>query len=408
MPAPSPTPEVPSASPTPSPQQASSDAPFTMPLLDALLDDQEFVADAKKTVSLTDQELQKLRTAADENLSTLDENEKGQRSARGSSDSAKEKVKEILGRDRGEQFISLVGKEWAGETPNGSESGNVPSDTRVVVNIPAFRMDVFDKGKLVKTYKIGIGYPEFPLPIGVRKAKQIIINPSWTPPDEPWVKGKVRPHEKVEAGSKLNPLGPIKIPIGGPSLIHGGKSPNRLGTFASHGCVGLTDQQVEDFAIQISSIAGKPITIQDIKGYETKRDETKTIDLGKDVAVELRYETIVVENGVLKIYRDVYERGTNTEDNLRRVLDASGVSLDKLDDQLKTNILNALQMMNTDAAGRPVDGTIPGQWNANVANSNRSEESKKPPKITGNIKGKKEFSFPIAQLAGKGYPAALP
>src|SRR6185436_18732100 len=112
----------------------------------------------------------------------------------------------------------------------GKEAGKaneVPTDTRVIVNTPAYRMDVFDAGRLVKSYKIAIGYPEFPLPTGERKARTIIFNPSWTPPDEPWVakmKG-VTAGEKVEAGSRLNPLGPIKIPIGGPSLIHGGKSP---------------------------------------------------------------------------------------------------------------------------------------------------------------------------------------
>src|SRR5215510_4642941 len=50
----------------------------------------------------------------------------------------------------------------------------VPQDTRIVVNIPAFRMDLFRDGTLVKSYKIGIGYPEFPLPRGFRKAEMII------------------------------------------------------------------------------------------------------------------------------------------------------------------------------------------------------------------------------------------
>src|SRR6476659_6354275 len=53
----------------------------------------------------------------------------------------------------------------------------VPQDTRIVVNVPAFRMDLFRDGTLVKTYKIGIGYPEFPLPRGFRKAEMIIFNP---------------------------------------------------------------------------------------------------------------------------------------------------------------------------------------------------------------------------------------
>jgi murein L,D-transpeptidase YcbB/YkuD len=62
-------------------------------------------------------------------------------------------------------------------------ANRVPSDSRIVVNAPAYRMDVFDAGRLIKSYKIGIGYPQFPLPTGLRKAKVIIFNPTWTPPD---------------------------------------------------------------------------------------------------------------------------------------------------------------------------------------------------------------------------------
>src|ERR1044071_4772673 len=73
----------------------------------------------------------------------------------------------------------------------------VPHDTRIVVNIPAFRMDLFRDGSLVKSYRIGIGYPEFPLPRGFRKAETIIFNPTWTQPNESWASN---PGEVVAAG----------------------------------------------------------------------------------------------------------------------------------------------------------------------------------------------------------------
>jgi len=91
----------------------------------------------------------------------------------------------------------------------------VPKDTRVVVNIPAFRMDVFSNGTLLKSYKVGIGYPQFPLPQGLRKAQQIIFNPTWTPPDEPWVasmKG-VAVGQSVAAGSKLTLWAQSRFPL---------------------------------------------------------------------------------------------------------------------------------------------------------------------------------------------------
>jgi hypothetical protein len=286
-------------------------------------------------------------------------------------------------------------------------------------------MDVFQDGKLLKTYRVGIGYPEFPLPTGMRKADTVIFNPTWTPPDEPWVKGKVKPGQKVEAGSKLNPLGPIKIPIGLPSLIHGGKDPSRLGGFASHGCVGLTNAQVQDFSLVLAQVSGAQLTPEDVKNYEMQKTETKNFKLGNAVPVELRYETIVVEDGKLKIFRDVYERGTNTVENLRRVLDANGVAFDSLNEKERQSIIQALNDMNKDAQGNSIVENVEtaayGSGTANTSNANNSNSSNANSnfnssnknansdggKVTRNIKGKKESVIQLSQLQGKGYPAPV-
>jgi hypothetical protein len=277
----------------------------------------------------------------------------------------------------------------------------VPADTRIVVNAPAYRMDVFEKGQLIKTYKVGIGYPEFPLPQGVRKAETIIFNPTWTPPDEPWVKGKFKPGEKVEAGSKLNPLGPIKIPIGQPSLIHGGKNPARLGTFASHGCVGLTNAQVQEFAVLLAQVGGAQLTSQEVAGYAKTPDKTQNVKLGAPVPVELRYETIVVEDGRLHIYRDVYDKGTNTEENLRKVLEVYGVKLEDLSEQERTQLRDALSAMARDARGNPIDATPTPTPDA------KSKKPKGDGRVTYTVKGEKEVVVEIAALKGKGYPAPV-
>src|SRR6185503_350227 len=200
----------------------------------------------------------------------------------------------------------------------------------------------------VKSYKIGIGYPEFPLPTGLRKAETIIFNPTWTPPDEPWVskmKG-IEVGEKVAAGSKLNPLGPIKIPIGQPSLIHGGKSVAKLGTFASHGCVGLTTAQVQDFSKLLAQTSGTELSDANIQSHLKDKTQTKVVKLDHAVPVELRYETIVAEDGKLHIYKDVYDQDSNTEENLRAVLQANGVSMEDLTEAERAQVLSALNAMS--------------------------------------------------------------
>ena len=407
----------------PSPQapneNQASNVPVTLPVLDAMFADGNFAAELKSKLNLTDEQIDKLKQTAREATAGLRETDEG--STTQARRDAEEKIKAIIGADKANELAAFVSQRWNGggeNTAAGPQKPNaIPTDTRIVVNAPAYRMDIFKDGRLVRTYKVGIGYPEFPLPTGMRKAGEIIFNPTWTPPDEPWVESpssKVKVGVKVPAGSKLNPLGPIKIPIGLPSLIHGGKNPARLGTFASHGCVGLTSPQVQDFALALAQISTTDLSPQDVATHEKNKTETKSVKLDQAVPVELRYETIVVENGVLKIYRDVYERGTNTEENLRRTLEAHGVSLDSLSEKERAQVMDALKRMAVDPAGNPSD-MVPGTGNtnaaantagksSNVANKNSNSQSGK---VTRNIKGAKEIAIEIAALKGKGYPAPV-
>lgn len=404
--------------------------PVTLPVLDAMFSDENFAGDLKSKLQLTDEQIDKLKNVSRQAVTGLKESDDEGGSTRASMERAGQQIKDILGQNDADRFFNFVRERWSGgETADASGSANnngspimnsVPTDTRVVVNAPAYRMDIFQDGKLVKTYKIGIGYPEFPLPSGTRKASEIIFNPTWTPPDEPWVEAsnKVKVGEKVAAGDKLNPLGPIKIPIGMPSLIHGGKNPAKLGTFASHGCVGLTNKQVQDFTLDLANISGTELTKEDVAGYEKQKTETKNVKLGKTVPVELRYQTIVVENGKLKIFRDVYEKGTNTEENLRKVFESYGVSFDSLKEQDRQKILDGLKQMAFDATGNPVDPNAASNANGKMdpnnstadakANSNMKGNSKtQSEQVTRTIKGKKEVVFELAELKGKGYPAPV-
>ncbi|MDQ3713174.1 MAG: L,D-transpeptidase [Acidobacteriota bacterium] len=406
-------------------EESQAKMPVTLPVLDAMFSDENFAGELKSKIQLSDEEIQNLKKFSREAVSNLNESDANENvgSTRAATERADKQIREILGEEKSVKLFELVRQRWAnegeeannssGDSSNSAKPNSVPTDTRVVVNAPAYRMDIFQEGKLVKSYKIGIGYPEFPLPSGMRKANAIIFNPTWTPPDEPWVKGKVEAGKTVAAGSAENPLGPIKIPIGSPSLIHGGKSAARLGNFASHGCVGLTNQQVQDFAVELAKVSGLALTTADVKNYEKQKTETKNVKLDKSIPVELRYETIVVENGKLRIYRDVYERGTNTEENLRRVLDGYGVSLDSLKQPDRDKILKGLTQMSFDATGNVID-TNAGLQNSNSktemkgnSNSKNTNTNADDGSVTRNVKGKKEVSFDLAELKGKGYPAAI-
>jgi lipoprotein-anchoring transpeptidase ErfK/SrfK len=280
----------------------------------------------------------------------------------------------------------------------------VPKDTRIVVNIPAFRMDVFHDGRLVKSYKIGIGYQQFPLPTGFRKAEMIIFNPTWTQPDESWASD---PGLVVPAGGKGNPLGPIKIPIGGANLIHGGKELWKIGTFASHGCVGLTNDQVKDFAKVLAEASNTELKEDAMAAFLKKRTRTQVVKLEKLVPVELRYETIVVENGRLHVYRDVYGRNTNTEENLQAALKANGIDWNELANEEKAQALEALNAMSPWRKKRPVPkptiATSPDPAKKIADADERKAEAERQKKL----RSQKEIVIESTALSGKGYPAPV-
>jgi hypothetical protein len=391
--------------------------------------DESFAKDLKSELQLTDEQIDRLRKVAREETGNLRETETGEHggTTTAATTRAAEQIRSVLGEEKAARFSEFARTRWAGGGESGTDAAgggagggkpnSVPSDTRIVVNAPAYRMDVFENGQLVKSYRVGIGYPEFPLPTGLRRANTIIFNPTWTPPDEPWVESpssKVKVGEKVDAGSPLNPLGLIKIPIGSPSLIHGGKAAAKLGTFASHGCVGLTNAQVQDVARVMAKIGGAQLTDEDVATYAKNRKETKEIKLERPVPVELRYETIVVEDGKLYIYRDVYDRDTNTEENLRAVLAANGVSFDSLSEPERARVLDALRQMARDATGKPADGepnaspsATPEAANKNANKNANKKTDAEAAKVTRTIKGQKEIVIELAALKGKGYPAPV-
>jgi hypothetical protein len=116
----------------------------------------------------------------------------------------------------------------------------------------------------------------------------------------------------------------------------------------------------------------------------------------------------MVEDGKLHIYRDVYDQETNTEENLRAVLEANGVRLDDLTEGERSEVLNALHQMSggssTGTTG-PKDGQSPvASPRVSSAAEAKSNSNKK---MTAVAKNQKEIVIEIAALKGKGYPAPV-
>ena len=199
-------------------------------------------------------------------------------------------------------------------------------DIKITINVPAFRMTLWQDGKEVKSYPIGVGLLEYPIIIGKREGSSIEWNPVWIPPSSDWIEksSTVRPGEIILPTDPRNPLGKVKIPLGYGYLIHQAKGPGDMGSLVSHGCIRVLQPDLYDLAEKIVSARDLEITPQQIASAKRNK-KTLIARLDPVVPVEITYDTIVVEGGRLNIYPDVYNHKRNTIENVRKELKTSGI-----------------------------------------------------------------------------------
>jgi hypothetical protein len=211
---------------------------------------------------------------------------------------------------------------------------------KVTINVPAFQMTLWQDGKEVKSYPIGIGMLEYPIVIGQRKAASIEWNPVWIPPSSDWIEksSTVKPGEIVLPTDPRNPLGKLKIPLGYGYLLHQAKGPGDLGSLVSHGCVRVMQADLYDLAEKIIEARGLDVTPQQIAAAKRTK-KTLVIPLEPTLPVEITYDTIVIEGGKLHVYPDIYRHKRNTIPNLREELRSSGVDDSELSDATLNKML---------------------------------------------------------------------
>jgi lipoprotein-anchoring transpeptidase ErfK/SrfK len=206
-------------------------------------------------------------------------------------------------------------------------------DIRVTVDVPAFRLTLWQNGREVKTYRVGVGKSDYPITISERKVSEIIWNPDWIPPDSDWVAGRkgVRPGEVIKPTDPRNPLGKLKIPLGSGYLIHEAQGPGDLGNLVSHGCIRMMRADLFDLADKIVAARSLPVTARQIAAAKRTK-KTLVAKLDEPLLVDINYDTQVVEGGALHLYFDFYRRGTNTAAHLRAELAENGFDPSALDD----------------------------------------------------------------------------
>lgn len=252
----------------------------------------------------------------------------------------------------GQTYIADIKRESARSdklTGGRIESGRlVPGDgdVKITINLPAFQMTLWQSGKEISSYPIGIGKIDYPVAISLRQASSIDWNPVWIPPSSDWIEqsSTVKAGEIVLPTDPRNPLGKVKIPLGYGYLIHQAKGLADMGGLVSHGCIRVMQRDLYDLTEKIAAARSLDVTPTQIAAAKRNK-KTFIAPLDPGVAVEITYDTMVVEAERLHIYPDVYKHKRNTIENIRKELQSSGVDDSPLSDQ-------ALKRMLASAVGK--------------------------------------------------------
>jgi len=119
---------------------------------------------------------------------------------------------------------------------------------RIVVNLEQKKLRLVQDGRVVKAYGIAIGTAAYPTPTGKYEVIDKQVDPAWFPPNSPWAAGL-----GVVPPGPGNPLGTRWIGTSAPAIgIHGTYASSTIGTAASHGCIRMHIDEVEELFEEVS------------------------------------------------------------------------------------------------------------------------------------------------------------
>lgn len=217
-------------------------------------------------------------------------------------------------------------------------------DVKITINVPSFQMTLWQNGKEVAMYPVGVGKIDYPVAISLRKATSIEWNPVWIPPSSDWIEksSTVKPGEIVLPTDPRNPLGKVKIPLGYGYLLHQAKGPQDMGGLVSHGCIRVLQRDLYDLSEKIVAAMGLEVTPQQIAAAKRSK-KTLVVPMETPLTVEITYDTIVIEDGRLHVYPDVYQLKRNTLENVRAELKSSGIDDSRVTDAEIRRILDLVK-----------------------------------------------------------------
>jgi murein L,D-transpeptidase YcbB/YkuD len=198
---------------------------------------------------------------------------------------------------------------------------------RLLLNVPAHRLYVYESGELTRTFRIAVGEPGHETPSGRYRVSNVIWNPWWHPPASEWARDR-----QIESPGPNNPMGRVKLNFSNLLYIHGSPEVELLGRAASKGCIRMSNEEVIELARLIHSYARPDVDEATLATLEANEKQTREFRLNRGVPFEVIYEVAEVRDGNLIIYPDIYGKmGDKFDAMVRAVLMDHGL------DQRNTN-----------------------------------------------------------------------
>lgn len=200
-----------------------------------------------------------------------------------------------------------------------------PQATEIIINIPAMEVRITHLGLEVLRYPIAVGSPRYQTPIGDRELTEVIWNPSWYPPPSPWAKGA-----KPTPPGPNNPLGPVKMELGGDIKIHGTTRETSIGSAASHGCMRMKNADAKALGKWIQLNHTNQTAPELFEEYAKVRWKNFFVKLDQPIPVKVVYDLVEMDGPVLKLHQDIYRRVEDKQKMVIEYLEQKGFSAQKI------------------------------------------------------------------------------
>jgi hypothetical protein len=200
------------------------------------------------------------------------------------------------------------------------------SGLRLVLNIPEQRLQVWDGDSLIERYVVSVGLVGHDTPDGEFTVQRAEWNPWWRPPAREWARD-----DKDTPPGPNNPMGRVKLFFAPYYYLHGTPHEAELGTPASHGCVRMRNRDVIELATLLHHRASPTVPPSAIRGILANSSATRWSTFRSPVPLRIEYEPVVVRDGALTIYKDIYNRRRIHTEAVYQALLAAGYPADTVD-----------------------------------------------------------------------------